>query len=229
MRRTISIVLILFILVFGVYFFGYENKITESRNILSEVKEETKINKIKILAIGDSLTAGYGLRLDESYPKILERKLLESNLNVEVINAGVSGETTAGLLERIEFIKKQNPEIVLITIGGNDALRGLPVSETRKNIREIISSLKENLQSSKIFLTQIQAPANLGFAYIRDFNNVYEEIAKQEKINLVPFVVPEVFTKSNLMQNDGIHPNTAGYEYLVDKFILERVKQSLKN
>jgi acyl-CoA thioesterase-1 len=228
MKKIISLVLVgaLFILIFFYYFNGNNN---ENVNIIEENKtEKIQASGVKIIAIGDSLTAGYGLNLDDSYPKQLEKKLLENNYNVQIINAGVSGETTAGLLERIDFIKNQKPEIILITIGGNDALRALPVTETEKNISTIVKSLKEVLPANKIFLMQIQAPANLGIAYTRQFNSMYQKIAESQNINLVPFVVPEVFTNQSLMQNDGIHPNPQGYKYLIDNYIYKEVVKVLK-
>lgn len=231
MKKIISLVLVgaLFILISFYFFYSSNN---ENINIIEENKTEKKqASGVKIIAIGDSLTAGYGLQLDESYPKLLEKKLQENNYNVEVINAGVSGETTAGLLERIDFIKSQKPEIVLITIGGNDAFRATDVNVTKSNIYKIVQGLKTGdggVSPDKIFLMQIQAPQNLGINYVRTFNNMYAEIARAEKVNLVPFVVPEVFTNSTYMQNDGIHPNEAGYQYLIDNYVYKEVVKVLK-
>jgi acyl-CoA thioesterase-1 len=243
MKKIISLVIVLLIGIGGVWYFlspilGPSPSGKEASAEISNLKKPSpegggfgrglNEEKVKIVAMGDSLTAGYDLNLDESYPKQLEKKLLENNFNVQIINVGISGETTAGLFERIEFIKKQNPEIILITIGGNDALRALPVTETEKNILKIVQSLKEVVDKEKIFLMQIQAPANLGIAYTRQFNSLYQNIVSREKINLVPFVVPEVFTNSNLMQNDGIHPNAEGYKYLIDNFIFKEVVKILQ-
>jgi acyl-CoA thioesterase-1 len=229
MKKIISLVLVGALLML-ISFYYFSNSNNGNINIIEENKtEKNQASGVKIIAIGDSLTAGYGLNLDDSYPNQLEKKLLENNFNVQIINAGVSGETTAGLLERIDFIKSQKPEIILITIGGNDALRALPVSETEKNILAIVRSLKEVVAKEKIFLMQIQAPANLGISYTRQFNAIHQKIANQENINLVPFVVPEVFTKQELIQNDGIHPNEAGYKYLVDKYIYNAVTKTLQN
>ena len=238
MKKIISLVIILFVGIGGIWYFTPsalwapspgEGYLTERSVRNASLGEAPRSGEgVKIIAIGDSLTAGYGLNLDDSYPKQLEKKLIENNFNVQIINAGVSGETTAGLLERVEFITKQNPEIILITIGGNDALRALPVTETEKNILGIIKSLKEVLPANKIFLMQIQAPANLGIAYTRQFNTMYQKIAESQNINLVPFVVPEVFTNSTLMQNDGIHPNPQGYKYLIDSYIYKEVVKVLQ-
>ena len=243
MKKIISIILICFV-GFSVYFFNASPLPTSHFRGGESAQEQSKAKlgatpspegggsgrgpQVKIIAIGDSLTAGYGLTLDESYPKQLKKKLLENNYNVEIINAGVSGETTAGLLERVDFIKKQNPEIILITIGGNDALRALPVSESEKNILKIIQEFKKTISPEKIFLLQIQAPENLGSNYVSKFNSMYGKIAKDEKIKLLPFVDPVIFTNEKLMQNDGIHPNADGYQVLIDKYIYSQVVKVLK-
>lgn len=171
MKKIISLIIILLIGIGGVFYFYSPHPTSPNRGGVSALAplpfgegqgKGLLVKKVKVIAVGDSLTAGYGLNLDDSYPNQLEKKLLENNYNVQIINAGVSGETTAGLLERIDFIKNQKPEIILITIGGNDALRALPVTETEKNILTIVKSFKEVLPANKIFLMQIQAPANLG-------------------------------------------------------------------
>lgn len=228
MKKIISLIfLVVALALAGVYVFLGQKDKTGIENPAKEVGQTQK-NTIKIIAVGDSLTAGYGLRLDESYPKQLESKLAENNYAVEVINAGISGETTRGLLERVDFIKKQKPEIILITIGGNDALRGLPITETEKNISRIIELFKEDLDSKNIFLMQIKAPANLGSQYTKEFDDIYTRAASQVGVTLIPFVVPEVFTDSSLMQNDGIHPNAAGYRVLVNTYIYSAVEARVK-
>lgn len=232
MKKIISLAVV-FVSFLSLYiFFNYFNNILTNNQIVEKVtvenqEQEMASEKIKILAIGDSLTAGYGLNITDSYPSQLEKKLLEKGESVEVINMGVSGETTAGLLERIEFIKKQKPELVLITIGGNDALRALPISETENNIFQIIKSLKEQVTSDKIFLANIQAPGNLGSNYTSKFNSIFAKVADSEKINLMQFVVPEVFTDETLMQGDGIHPNSEGYKLIIEKYILPQILQHI--
>ncbi len=230
MKKTISLIFIpLFILGFGAYYFGvFDNSKTNSDNNLNtQTKKETG-ELFKIIAVGDSLTAGYGLSLTDSYPMQLEAKLKAGGYEVEMVNAGISGETTAGLLERVEFIKSNNPDMVLITIGGNDALRNLPVDKTEDNITKIIQSLKEILPADKIFLMSAQAPLNLGLAYVNKFNSIYENVEEKEGIHLVPFVVSEVFLDSSLMQDDRIHPNEAGYARLIDKYIYKAVTEELE-
>lgn len=228
MKKTIKIlffVLGLLILFFANYYFFFikERKPAENVNITNNNIENAK----KIIAVGDSLTAGYGLPLSESYPAQLEKKLTENKYNVKVINAGISGETTAGLLERVEFIKSNNPYMILITIGGNDALRNLPIENTEANIFSIIKSFKEILPAERIFLMKMKSPLNAGLLYASKFNEMYEKVAKQEGINLVPFLETEVFLNSNLMLEDRIHPNADGYKFLIDKYIYKAVARSL--
>lgn len=230
MKKIISIVIIFFALAGGLYYFGVFDNTQTSRRSTSETKNESSNegDLFKIIAVGDSLTAGYGLPLDDSYPMQLEARLLADGHEVEVVNAGISGETTAGLLDRVEFIKSNNPDMVLITIGGNDALRNLPIANTEENITKIIQSLKEVLPAEKIFLMSAQAPLNLGLAYVNKFNSMYENIEEKEGIHVVPFVVSEVFLDGALMQDDRIHPNKTGYAKLIDKFIYKEVVRQIK-
>lgn len=240
MKKTINILLLVslaFMFFFSFFYFNFLNfrnyipkpniEKNNTENI-SEIENQKEKNYFKIIAVGDSLTAGYNLALEESYPKILEKKLLAKGKKVEIINAGISGETTAGLLERVEFIKSQEPKMILITTGGNDAFRNLPIENTYQNIEKIIISLKEKVSSKNIFLMQIQAPINLGLVYAKDFNNMYQEIAKRQKVNLIPFVTKEVFLNRDLMLEDGIHPNKDGYEFIVDSYILNTILKEIK-
>lgn len=228
MKKTLKYIFALFVLLAlvasMVYLFivSYQKdtsnipKIDESMSTEEEKRNEADLT---ILAVGDSLTAGYNLPLSDSYPKILERKLLDAGKNVEVINAGVSGETTAGLLDRAQFISEQKPDILIITTGGNDFFRNLPIEKTRENIEKSIQIFKQEIKAENIYLLQIEATANLGLKYRNEFNELYKEIADKEKIGLLPFVVSEVFLDSRKMLPDAIHPNKDGYEFIVDTYI----------
>ncbi len=229
MKKIISLIIILLILAGGLYYFGVleSGKSNANKSTDNQTAKETS-ELFKIIAVGDSLTAGYGLPLADSYPMQLEAKLESEGHEVEMVNAGISGETTAGLLERVEFIKSNEPDMVLITIGGNDALRNLPIANTEENITKIVQSLKEVLPADKIFLMSAQAPLNLGLAYVNKFNSIYENIEEKEDIHVVPFVVSKVFLDANLMQDDRIHPNRAGYAYLIDEYIYKAVAKELE-
>lgn len=227
MKKIIKIIFIA-LAICGLFWVGYTWYFKDTNTPQNMSLSEKTDASIKIIAAGDSLTAGYGLPLSESYPMQLENKLRENGFDVEVINAGISGETTAGLLERVEFIKNQNPDMVLITIGGNDALRALPVANTEENIRGIVQSFKQILPAEKIFLMHTRSPLNAGIVYANTFNTIYEKITKEEKINLVPFVETEVFLNNSLMLDDRIHPNKAGYAFLIDEYIYKAVAKKLE-
>ncbi len=230
MKKTISILflIVLLLIVVSGYLLFFKNNINSTQQVKVQNKTEKAISsdkdKIKIFAVGDSLTAGYGLPENESYPKQLEKILQDKNYDLEVINMGISGETTAGLLERIYFINSQvnnqDKSIVLITIGGNDALRVTSIETIEKNIQNILKNLKEKIKKENIILFKIQAPANLGLAYKKRFDIMYEKIGTSEGVKVVDFVDPQVFLDSSLMLPDGIHPNKQGYKVLIDKYIL---------
>lgn len=182
---------------------------------------------IKIVAFGDSLTAGYGLMASEAYPAQLESRLEAEGYSVTVINAGVSGETTRGNLERVEFIKLQKPDLVLLGIGGNDALRALPLSETRANISATIEALQAGENPPLVVLLQMQAPLNAGFGYKQSFDALYEELAEQYRIRLVPFLTTELFFDADNKLGDGIHYNQVGYQKVVEMYLLPEVREVL--
>lgn len=176
-----------------------------------------------IIAFGDSLTAGYGLPASEAYPALLEALLREKGFSVRVVNSGVSGETTRGNLERAPFIRSQDPDLVLLGIGGNDMLRQLPVSETRANIDATLAVLREGTDAPKVVLLRIQAPANAGLEYKAAFDSIYDDLARAYDIPVAPFVVPEVFLDPTLLLADRVHPNKAGYGRIVETYLLSEV------
>jgi acyl-CoA thioesterase-1 len=183
----------------------------------------TTAGAVKIIAFGDSLTAGFGLPISEAYPAQLEAALKAQGKSVTVINAGVSGETTRGNLERATFVRSQNPDIVLLGIGGNDALRSLPIEDTRTNINETISILKSGTNPPVVILLGMQSPLNAGLSYKRTFDAMYGEIAKEEGIMLLPFITTEVFLQSQYLLPDRIHLNQSGYAKVIELYLLEPV------
>jgi acyl-CoA thioesterase I len=198
--------------------------------IISEVKPSSQKSDggVKIIAFGDSLTAGYGLPVSESYPAQLQVALDKLGLVTEVINSGVSGETTRGNLERAKFIRSQNPDIVLLGIGGNDALRMLPIEETIKNINETIKTLKSGENPPVVIVLRMQAPLNAGLNYKKSFDAMYEDLASQNNVILLPFLTAEVFLKSEYKLSDGIHFNQAGYGQIVEQYLLPTVSELVK-
>lgn len=176
---------------------------------------------LQIIAFGDSLTAGYGLPASESYPSQLGAELKKRGYNVNVINSGVSGETTRGNLERATFIRNQNPDIVILGIGGNDALRLLPVEETKSNMKKTIEILQGGENPPVVVLLQMQAPINVGLGYKQTFDGLYEELADEYKLELIPFITAEVFLKSENKISDGIHYNKQGYQTVIELYLIE--------
>ena len=183
---------------------------------------------LKIIAFGDSLTAGYGVLQSEAYPAQLETALTKAGYLVSVINAGVSGETTRGNLERANFIQSQNPDIVIVGIGGNDALRSLPIEETEKNIRATIDILQSSVVPPQILLLKMQAPLNAGTAYKQQFDSLFETLALEKGLTLVPFITEDIFLDKANKISDGIHYNQLGYQKVVEQHIFPAVLKLLE-
>ena len=170
----------------------------------------------KFLILGDSISAGYGIDLDRKWTSILQRKLDSSGKNLRIINASVNGESTSGGLSRIEsLMKSHSPDYLLIELGGNDALRGYPVDKIKSNLIEICKkAAKENVL---IMLMQIKIPPNYGRIYTQAFESIYNEIADELGILLVPFMLENIALDSNLMLPDGIHPNEKGQPFIAEE------------
>ena len=169
-----------------------------------------------ILALGDSLFAGYGVKPGESYPAKLEAALRARGVNARIANAGVSGDTTAGGLERLEFTlnsQPQTPDLAIISLGGNDMLRGLPPEQTRANLDAILAQLRR--RNIKVLLMGMLAPPNLGPDYRGKFDPIYPALAEKHGASLVPFFLKAVIDKPDLIQQDHVHPTARGIEEIV--------------
>ena len=166
-----------------------------------------------IVVLGDSLTEGFGVAKEEAYPHLLEKELQRKGHSVKVINAGISGSTSASAPSRLRWYIKAHPDIVILALGGNDGLRGLSVKHMKKNLSKTI----ELAQSEKILilLAGMQIPQNYGTEYTESFRNVFHELAKQYQPQMIPFLLKEVGGVSSLNQADGIHPNTEGHQIIV--------------
>ena len=167
-----------------------------------------------VLAFGDSLTAGYGLPLEESYTVLLQRRLDESGYRYRVVNAGVSGDTTAGGLRRLEWSLEGPVRFVVLALGGNDGLRGQPVVEMKKNLASMIEMARS--RGATVILAGMEAPPNLGPDYTREFRRVYPDLARQYTIPLIPFLLDGIGGHPEKNQADGIHPNAEGEKILVE-------------
>ena len=171
-----------------------------------------------VVAFGDSITEGYGVARGEDYPAQLERALRARGRRVTMINAGVSGDTTNNALDRVGSVIASKPSLVIVEFGGNDGLRGLPPSATRKNLSEIIVRLQQ--AGARVALVGMTLPKNYGSGYLAKFEQLYKDLAAQHKITLIPVGPAEVLgsaggSKQGLMQTDGIHPTGAGYAKFV--------------
>lgn len=173
----------------------------------------TPSSPVVILVLGDSLTAGYGLEETETFPVQLEKKLQAAGYHVTVINAGVSGDTTAGGLARLEWALADHPGIVIVELGGNDALRGLDPAHTYVNLDKILARL--GAIGCRTILTGMKAPRNLGLEYYSKFDQIYPDLATQYDVLFYPFFLEGVATDLELNQSDGIHPNSAGVQRIV--------------
>ena len=171
-----------------------------------------------VLAFGDSLYAGYGLAQGEGFPAILERDLIAQGLSVEVVNAGVSGDTSAAGLARLDFTLdglRRKPDLAIVGLGGNDVLRGLDPDETRKNLEAILTALDK--RGIPVVLTGMIAPRNYGADYVAKFDPIYPDLAQKYDVPLDPFFLDGVITRRELMLEDGIHPNAKGVEVMAKR------------
>ncbi len=185
----------------------------------SDTTDSTKVvntNKKSILFFGDSLTAGLGLDTNEAFPAIIQNKIDSLNLPYQVINAGLSGETTAGGKNRISWIFNQKVDVFVLELGANDGLRGIPISETKQNLQAMIDFAKEKNKDVEIVLTGMQIPPNMGQDYTNEFKNIFPELALKNNIKLVPFLLENVGGIPELNQPDGIHPTAEGHKILAE-------------
>ncbi len=164
-----------------------------------------------ILFLGDSLSAGFGLDVEDAFPSLIQKKVEQEKLPFKVINAGLSGETTAGGLRRIDWLLKQKVDVLVIELGGNDGLRGIAPSETEKNLQGIIDKAREKNPDVVIVLAGMQAPPNMGTDYTEKFRAIFPALAKKNSIALIPFLLEGVAGNPRLNLPDGIHPTIEGH------------------
>jgi acyl-CoA thioesterase I len=172
---------------------------------------------VRIVALGDSLTAGYGLEAEDSFPAVLEAELRARGHDVEVVNAGVSGDTTRGGLERLDWAVGDDTGAVIVELGANDALRGIEPDATRENLDSIVRRLVE--RDIPVLLAGMQAPPNLGDDYAAAFNAIFPDLAERHGVLLYPFFLEGVAAERQLNQSDGMHPNEAGVREIVARMI----------
>ena len=179
-----------------------------------------------IIVMGDSSTAGLGVRLEEAYPALLEARLRAEGHAVRVVNSGVSGETTAGGLRRADFIARQKGDIVIVALGGNDALRGIEPVAAAAQLESIISILAQS--GTRVVLAGMYAPRNLGSEYVGSFDAMYPALAEKYALPLIPFLLEGVALDPVLNQPDGIHPTPAGQRIIMEQNIYPVIVGLLK-
>lgn len=173
--------------------------------------------KPKIVILGDSLSAGYQLDQGEGFPERLQAALKDEGLDVEIIGAGVSGDTTSGGLARLDWSVPEGTDGVILELGANDALRGLPPKTSRDNLEKMIQRLKE--RGIEVFLAGMLAPPNMGEVYEKEFNSIFPELSEKYNLMLYPFFLDGVLTKPELLLADGIHPNAKGVNVITYRIL----------
>jgi acyl-CoA thioesterase-1 len=179
--------------------------------LLSMLAATTPQDRV-ILFLGDSITAGNGLELSQAFPALVQEKINAKSWRFKVVNAGQSGDTSAGALDRLDWLLKNRVEVLLLELGGNDGLRGLPVEGTRKNLQSIIDRTKEKYPEAKIIIAGMKVPPNMGREYADKFEAVFADLARKNKAPLIPFVLEGVAGVPALNLPDGIHPTAKGQQ-----------------
>jgi acyl-CoA thioesterase I len=201
-----------------------DKKAGPNNQSISSANNDVKVEKKKtIVFFGNSLTAGYGLNAEQAFPALIQKKIDSLSLPYNVINAGVSGETSSGGKTRISWILQQPVDIFVLELGANDGLRGIPLSETRKNLQDIIDSVKAKSSEIKLVFAGMQIPPNMGQTYATEFRNMFSELATKNSMTLIPFLLEGVGGEPDLNQADSIHPNVKG-----SKIVAENVWKELQ-
>ncbi len=220
MRRTLS-TLALFLLVAGLATGCSPGASEEAAAPLQEADPQpatamapAPANEPLVVFLGDSLTAGYGLAADQAYPVLVEKRLEEEGVAIRALNAGVSGDTTSGGLSRLDWLLSQKPAVVVVGLGGNDGLRGLPLEQAESNLRQIVGRSKE--AGARVLLLGMQIPPNYGPEYAEGFKEMYPRVAKDLDVPLLPFLLEGVGGMAELNQADGIHPTAEGQEKVAE-------------
>ncbi len=169
-----------------------------------------------ILFFGNSLTAGYGLDTQEAFPALIQNRLDSLGFAYTVVNSGLSGETTSGGKNRLDWVLNQKIDVFVLELGANDGLRGIPLKETRNNLQEIIDAVRAKNENTQIILAGMQIPPNMGKAYTSEFKTIFPELAEKNNITLIPFLLDGVAGNPSLNQTDGIHPTLEGQKIVAN-------------
>jgi acyl-CoA thioesterase I len=202
-------------------------KTSEPENNKTEkvVNDHPEKDSMKIIiCFGNSLTAGYGVAMNEAYPALLQKRIDSLGLKYKVVNAGLSGETTSGGISRVEWVLRQKPDIFILELGANDGLRGINVKVTKENLQKIIDKVKDKFPDTRIILAGMRIPTSMGNIYNKEFQKIFPDLAEKNNIPLIPFLLDGVGGESKLNQGDGLHPTAEGY-----KIVTENVWKVLKD
>lgn len=183
--------------------------------------------KKTILIFGDSIAAGYGIEPQQAFPALIQNKIDSAGMNYEVINGGLSGETSAGGLRRISWVLQRDIDVMVLELGGNDGLRGIDLSSTKENLQQIIDKALAKNPNMEIIIAGMQVPPNLGTDYTKEFQELYPDLAKKNNLPIIPLILDKVGGRDQFMQPDQIHPNAEGHQ-IVAKTVWSILKPILK-
>jgi acyl-CoA thioesterase-1 len=169
-----------------------------------------------VVILGDSITAGHGLSADQAYPAVLQEKVDAEHLNYQVVNAGVSGDTTAGGLRRVDWALSAGARVLIIALGGNDGLRGIPIKQTEANLAGIIQKARAKIPDLQIVVAGMQMPSSMGAEFARTFGAVFPKVAGENKATLIPYLLKDVGGVDKMNQDDRIHPTVEGQRKIAD-------------
>lgn len=191
----------------------------------SAASDDARNDRAAVLFLGTSLTAGYGVGASAAYPALVQQRIDSAGLPYRVVNAGLSGETSAGGRERLDWSLQDSIAVLVLELGANDGLRGLPVEQLRANLDEILRRTRERYPDVRIVIAGMEAPPNLGPRYTREFRDVFPALARRYDAALIPFLLEDVATRAELNQEDGIHPNERGHALIASRIweVLEPV------
>lgn len=205
-------------LLFGMVMISCSEKKTETAQteVISEKATETETDEKLILFFGNSLTAAYGIDQEDGFAGLTQKRIDSLGLDYKVINGGLSGETTAGGLSRLDWFLEDEPAIFILELGGNDGLRGIKVSESKSNLLKMIDKVRAKFPDTKIILAGMQIPPNMGQEYAGEFTDMYPEVAEEKNVTLIPFLLENVGGIPELNLPDGIHPTEEGHKIVFE-------------
>lgn len=201
-----------------------KNQDNDTPSVEAQTKAITATDEKVILFFGNSLTAGYGLDTEQAFPALIQDRLDSLGYDYSAINSGLSGETTSAGLNRLNWVLDQRVDIFVLELGANDGLRGIPLDETRENLQKIIDLVQEKNPETKIVLAGMQIPPNMGSDYTSQFRQIFPDLAQQNNVALIPFLLEGVAGNPELNLEDGIHPTAEGH-----KIVMENVWDVLEN